>query len=69
MNTATFPGDVLEAATTHLSVLDDFIAITQAKLEETSNSFARDSLNDLLASLREQRDTYVTFATPIVVAA
>ncbi|MCW2240970.1 hypothetical protein [Azospirillum canadense] len=69
MKAVSFSDDVLEAATVHLGVLDDFIAIAQTKLNETPNVFARDSLSDLLASLREQRDSYAAFALPVTMAA
>lgn len=69
MKAVSFSDDVLEAAAVHLGVLDDFIAIAQTKMDETPNAFAHDSLNDLLASLREQRDSYAAFALPVAVAA
>jgi len=69
MNAPSFANDVVESAAVHLSVLDEFIVIAQTKMEETANAFARDSLNDLLASLREQRDSYVAFSAPVAEAA
>ena len=70
MTTASSSYDIFVAAQLHLNVLDEFIAIAQAKLNETVNPFARDSLKDLIANLTEQRDSYAAFAEPgIAVAA
>lgn len=57
--------DILGAASLHLEVLDAFIAVARDKMAGTSNPFARDSLNDLLGSLAEQRETYLAFAAPL----
>lgn len=50
--------NVFASASLHLDVVDEFIAITQSKLNGTTSEFARDSLTDLLAGLTEQRETY-----------
>lgn len=64
--TKTAPAsDILCAATLHLEVLDAFIAVARDKMAATTNAFARDSLNDLVGSLAEQRETYLTFAAPL----
>lgn len=57
--------DILCAATLHLEVLDAFIAVARDKMAGTANPFARDSLNDLVGSLAEQRETYLAFAAPL----
>ena len=43
--------DVLASATLHLEVLEEFIGVVRRKLAATTDSFARDSLTDLLLSL------------------
>jgi hypothetical protein len=48
---------IFASASLHLDVVDEFIAITQSKLDGSSD-FTRDSLADLLAGLTEQRETY-----------
>lgn len=68
MTKTSFSSDLFTAATLHLDVLDDFIAIAQAKLARTDNAFAQDSLTDLLATLTEQRAGYLAFAAPSVTA-
>ncbi|MBP2232928.1 hypothetical protein J2847_006263 [Azospirillum agricola] len=60
--------EIVSAAALHLDVLDGFIAVVQGKLAATSDAFLRDSLTDLLASLTEQRETYLAFA-PLMSAA
>ena len=69
MQALSFSGAVARSAKLHLSVLDDFIAVVERKLTETANPFARDSLSDMLADLREQRDGYLTLAEPAAIAA
>ncbi|PGH59324.1 hypothetical protein CRT60_01455 [Azospirillum palustre] len=62
---------IFASASLHLDVVDEFIAITQSKLDGSSSDFTRDSLADLLAGLTEQRETYRTVlaaAEPIVTA-
>lgn len=50
--------NVFVSASMHLDVVDEFIAITQSKLNGATSDFTRDSLTDLLAGLTEQRETY-----------
>lgn len=61
--------DVLASATLHLDVLEEFIAVVRRRMASATDSFARDSLNDLLLSLTEQRDSYQALAMPAIVAA
>ncbi|WP_143268233.1 hypothetical protein [Azospirillum agricola] len=68
MTKTNFSSEIFSAATLHLDVLDEFIAVVQGKLVATDNAFARDSLTDLLANLTEQRETYLAFAAPTMVA-
>ncbi|HYH20583.1 MAG TPA: hypothetical protein VD995_18400 [Azospirillum sp.] len=69
MKAPLISNDVFAATQVHLSVLDEFIAVVQKKLDETPNPFARDSLKDLLGSLTDQRDSYVAYADPVAAAA
>ena len=59
--------DVLASATLHLEVLEEFIGVVRRKLAATTDSFARDSLTDLLLSLTEQRDGYQALAMPTAI--
>ncbi len=68
MNSQAISNDIVSAATVHLNVLDEFIATVQTKLDENSNPFVRDSLTDLLSSLRDQREGYSLFAAPALAA-
>ncbi|WP_391346180.1 hypothetical protein [Azospirillum sp. A23] len=49
---------IFASASLHLDMVDEFIAITQSKLDGSTSDFTRDSLTDLLAGLTEQRETY-----------
>lgn len=55
--------DVLASATLHLEVLEEFIGVVRRKLAATTDTFARDSLTDLLLNLTEQRDGYQALTT------
>lgn len=62
---------IFASASLHLDVVDEFIAITQSKLDGSTSDFTRDSLADLLAGLTEQRETYrsvLAAAEPAVTA-
>lgn len=69
MTASAIATDVLAAATLHLEVLEDFIAVVRRKLENTTDAFARDSLTDLLLNLTEQRDGYQALTVPATVSA
>lgn len=63
MTTKSIPAsDILCAATLHLEVLESFIGVARDRMAATTNAFARDSLNDLLGNLVEQREAYLAFA-------
>ncbi len=57
--------NVFASASLHLDVVDEFIAITQSKLNGATSEFTRDSLTDLLSGLTEQRETYRTVLAAI----
>lgn len=64
MKSPIFSNDIVAAASVHLNILDEFIATVQKKMDEAVNPFVRDSLVDLLANLRDQREGYSLFAAP-----
>lgn len=43
----------------HMTLLDEFIRMTQDRIGAQDDAFVRDSLTDLLASLRDERSGYV----------
>ena len=49
---------VQSASLTHMALLDEFIRITKEKLGTQEDAFTRDSLADLLLTLRDERDGY-----------
>ncbi|WP_207458037.1 hypothetical protein [Azospirillum sp. SYSU D00513] len=65
MTTASFSNDIFISSEVHLNVIDEFVTITQRRLDETSDSYARDSLRDLLNTLEEQRVSYIPFTDPL----
>lgn len=58
MSKIEFAASIFTSASLHLDVVDEFIAITQSKLDGSTSEFTRDSLTDLLTGLTEQRETY-----------
>lgn len=68
-NAAPIAQDVLASATLHLDVLEEFIAVVRRRLASTTDTFARDSLTDLLLNLTEQRDSYQALTVPATVSA
>lgn len=74
MSKTDFTAEIFNAASLHLDVVDEFIAIAQAKLAGATGGsapdFARDSLSDLLDGLAEQREAYrATIATRLAATA
>lgn len=59
------------ASLAHISLLDDFIKLTQEKVVGQADPFVRESLGELLDSLRHERQGYVTLlgSSPIGKAA
>ncbi|HEY0837269.1 MAG TPA: hypothetical protein VGE72_25375 [Azospirillum sp.] len=58
------------ASHAHLTLLDSFIRITEEKIAGESDAFVRDSLVDLLASMRDEREGYLRLgARPAVLEA
>lgn len=49
---------VQAASLAHIALLDEFIRITKDKLATQDDTFVRDSLGDLLLSMRDERDGY-----------
>ena len=58
MMTADAAQKLFTASQVHLSVLEEFIGTVEAKLTAPMSAFARESLTELLGSLREQRASY-----------
>lgn len=69
MQSLSISAAIINSASLHMSVLDEFIAVVQRKGAETENGFARESLSELLSSLTEQRALYGGLAAPVAVAA
>lgn len=53
---------IKSASQTHVALLDEFIRVTKEKLAAHDDEFVRDSLADLLSSLRDERDGYARLA-------
>ncbi|HYD71372.1 hypothetical protein [Azospirillum sp.] len=50
---------IQSASRAHLTLLDSFIRITEEKIAGEGDVFVRDSLMDLLASMRDEREGYL----------
>ncbi|WP_448207326.1 hypothetical protein [Azospirillum sp. sgz302134] len=50
---------VTTSSRVHISLVDEFIQITQNKIDGQKDPFVRESLYDLLATLREERAGYL----------
>lgn len=50
---------IQNASLVHIALLDKFIRVTQEEASAQVDSFTRESLNDLLATMRDERDGYV----------
>ena len=61
---------VQSASLAHMALLDEFIRITKDKLGTQEDAFVRDSLADLLLTLRDERDGYARLVElPVLEAA
>ena len=49
---------VQAASLAHIALLDEFLRITKEKLGTQEDAFVRDSLSDLLLTMRDERDGY-----------
>ncbi len=58
MSKTDYAVEIFNSAALHLDIVDEFITITQSKLNGAASEFTRDSLIDLLSGLTEQRETY-----------
>ena len=58
MMTAANVQTLFAASQLHLGVLEEFIGTVEAKLTGPMDAFSRDSLLELLGSLREKRASY-----------
>lgn len=43
----------------HIALVDEFIQMTQQSMDAQDDAFVRESLNDLLATLRDERAGYL----------
>lgn len=50
---------IQSASRAHLILLDSFIRITEEKIADEGDTFVRDSLMDLLVSMRDEREGYL----------
>lgn len=59
MITATTAEMVTSSSRVHIALVDEFIQLTQSKIDGQKDAFVRESLYDLLATLREERAGYL----------
>lgn len=56
---ATANEKVTSSSRVHIALVDEFIQLTQNKIDAQGDAFVRESLYDLLATLREERAGYL----------
>jgi hypothetical protein len=56
---ATASEKVTSSSRVHIALVDEFIQLTQNKIDAQGDAFVRESLYDLLATLREERAGYL----------
>ncbi len=59
MNATTRSAKITASSRTHITLLDEFIRLTQDRIGAQDDTFVRDSLADLLTNLRDERADYV----------
>ena len=59
MIATTKSAKITASSLTHVTLLDEFIRLTQDRIGAQDDAFVRDSLADLLMNLREERASYV----------
>lgn len=60
MTTLTVATEVAATAKMHLDLLDQFAATVVARLNSVQSDYARESLAEMLDTIAEQRETYLT---------
>lgn len=64
-----FASTTVEKITTssqvHVGLVDEFIRLTQDKIDGQRDTFTRESLYDLLATLREERAGYLDLLSTV----
>ncbi len=50
---------ITASSQTHITLLDEFIRLTQDRIGVQDDAFVRDSLTDLLSNLRDERAGYI----------
>lgn len=67
MITATTAEKITSSSQIHIALLNEFIQLTQDKVDSQKDPFIRESLNDLLGALREERTGYMDLLNASVV--
>lgn len=59
MSVMTKMQNINAASLAHIELLDDFVRLTQERISGQHDAFVRESLGELLESLRHERQGYV----------
>lgn len=59
MISSTTAEKITTSSRAHIDLVDEFIRLTQDKIDGQRDAFTRESLLDLLATLREERAGYL----------
>lgn len=60
MSTLTVAAEVAATAKLHLDLLDQFAATVVARMNGAATDYARESLAEMLDTIAEQRETYLS---------
>lgn len=60
MSIQTVAAEVAATAKLHLDLLDGFAATVAQRMKDATSDYARESLADMLDTIAEQRDAYLT---------
>ncbi|MDQ2105576.1 hypothetical protein [Azospirillum isscasi] len=65
---ATAAEQITSSSRVHIALVDEFIQLTQNRIDGQNDPFVRESLCDLLSTLREERSGYLDLLNAAMLA-
>ena len=65
---ATATEQITSSSRVHIALVDEFIQLTQNRIDGQNDPFIRESLCDLLSTLREERSGYLDLLNAAMLA-
>ncbi|KAA0683469.1 hypothetical protein [Roseomonas genomospecies 6] len=65
---ATTTEQITSSSRVHIALVDEFIQLTQNRIDGQNDPFIRESLCDLLSTLREERSGYLDLLNAAMLA-